>query len=83
MEKLIIKLIYKVKLDDIVSDFVEGTKKGLPTVCMIMFAFTVLVCAYNNGLIETVIAASKEFNIALTVFILYPHQFHATYYLLP
>lgn len=66
---LIIKLIYKVKLDDIVSDFVEGTKKGLPTVFMIMFAFTVLVCSYNSGFIETIIKATKDFNIALTALI--------------
>lgn len=66
---LIIKLIYKVNLDDIVSDFLEGTKKALPTVCMIMLALTVLVCSYNNGFIETIITATKDFNIAITALI--------------
>ena len=66
---LIIKLIYKVNLDDVISDFLEGTKKAIPTIFMIMFAFTVLVCSYNNGFIETIITATKDFNIALTALI--------------
>ena len=69
---LIIKFVYKVKFDDMLDGMVEGAKKMLPTAMLLMVAYTVLVCTYNNGFIETLITnASKngDINFALAILI--------------
>lgn len=52
----VIKLVYKVKLDDLMTDMAEGAKKLLPTAALMMLAFCILVCTYNNGFVETIIS---------------------------
>lgn len=63
---LIIKIVYKVKFSDAINEFAEGMKKALPTAAIIILAYTVLVCSYNNGFVETIIGYTSKFNIALT-----------------
>ena len=53
---VVIKLVYKVKLDDLMTDMAEGAKKLLPTAALMMLAFCILVCTYNNGFVETIIS---------------------------
>lgn len=57
---IIIKFVYKVKFDDLIDSMVEGAKKMLPTAMILMFAYTILVCTYNNGFIETIISNASE-----------------------
>lgn len=56
-----IKFICRIKFDELLSNMADGAKKILPTAMLIMLAYTVLVCTYNNGFIETIItnASSK------------------------
>lgn len=63
---IIIALINKIKLNDMIDNFVEGTKKALPTAALITVAYTVLVCAYNNGFLETIIADYGKFNYGIS-----------------
>lgn len=59
---LIIKLIYRIKFEDAMDGFVYGVKKLIPAVMISMLAYCVLVCCYNNGFFEAIIAnAGKEF----------------------
>jgi len=53
---IVIKIIYRIKIDDLISDMAEGAKKTLPTAALMMLAYCVLVCTYNNGFIETIIS---------------------------
>lgn len=53
---IIIKFVYKIKFDDLISDMAEGAKKTLPIAALMMLAYCVLVCTYNNGFIETIIS---------------------------
>lgn len=62
----IIALVNKVKLNDAVDNFVEGTKKMLPTAIVITIAYTVLVCAFNNGFLEVLITKYGKFNYGLS-----------------
>lgn len=65
---LIIKLVYKIKFNDMLDGMVEGAKKMLPTAMLLMLAYTILVCTYNNGFIETLITnASKNGDINFAV----------------
>lgn len=57
---IIVKFVYKVKFDDLLDSMVEGAKKMLPTAMILMLAYTVLVCTYNNGFIETIISNASE-----------------------
>ena len=53
---IIIKFVYKIKFDELLSDMAEGAKKMLPTAALMMLAYCILVCVYNNGFIETLIS---------------------------
>lgn len=63
---LVIALINKIKVNELVSNFVEGAKKLLPAAAIITIAFTVLVCAYNNGFLEVVITKYEKFNFGIS-----------------
>ncbi len=63
---LIIALVNKVKLDDVIDNYVEGAKKTLPTIILITIAYTVLVCAYNNGFLENLITKYGKFNYGIS-----------------
>lgn len=52
---VIIKFVYRIKFDDLINDIAEGAKKMLPTAALMMLAYAILVCTYNNGFIETII----------------------------
>lgn len=57
---LIIKFVYKIKFDELLEGAVEGAKKMLPAAFLMMMAYTVLICAYNNGFIETIITSAAD-----------------------
>lgn len=57
---IIIKFVYKIKFNDIFDYYVEGMKKTLPAILLIMLAYTVLVCTYNNGFMETIISSASD-----------------------
>lgn len=63
----IIKLIYKVKFDEVIDGFVNGSKKMIPAVMLMCLAFAVLVCTYNNGFISTIINAAADSKLGLNM----------------
>ena len=63
---IIIALINKMKANDAIDNFVEGAKKMLPAAALITIAYTVLVCAYNNGFYELVISTYGKFNYGVS-----------------
>ena len=63
---LIITLVYKIKINESIDNFVEGVKKLLPAATLITLAFTILVCSYNNGFYEVVIANYGKFNYGVS-----------------
>ena len=63
---LIIKIVYKIKLSDALEGFTDGMKKMLPTVCLVILAYSILVSAYNNGFMETIITKAGDFNLGIT-----------------
>ncbi len=62
----IIKLVSRMKYDEMVDAFVEGMKKMLPTAALIIVAYGVLVCSYNNGFMENLITKSEKFNYGIS-----------------
>lgn len=63
---LLIALVNKVNLNDAIDNYLDGAKKMLPTAGLIMLAYTVLVCSYNNGFIETIISNYGKFNYGVS-----------------
>ena len=57
---IIIKFVYKIKFDDMIDYFKEGMKKMLPAASVAVLAYTVLVCVYNNGFMETIITNATD-----------------------
>lgn len=65
---IVIKFVYRIKFDDLITNIAEGAKKMLPTAALMMLAYTVLVCTYNNGFVETIISkasANGEINFVV------------------
>lgn len=63
---LIIAIINRAKIDDSIDNFVEGCKKVIPAAILITVAYTVLVCAYNNGFLEGIISNYGKFNFGIS-----------------
>ena len=68
---IIIKLVYKIKLSDAIDGFVDGIKKMIPTVLLVILSYCVLVCVYNNGFVETIISKAGDFNLGITSLIVF------------
>ncbi len=65
----VMKFVYKVNTDDLIDGFIYGMKKLLPAVLVVMLAYAVLVCSYNNGFMETIITnAGKSFGGNVVVY---------------
>ena len=62
----VITLVYRVKFNEALDNFVVGMKKALPAATTLMLAYTVLVCAYNNGFFELVISNYGKFNFGIS-----------------
>lgn len=56
----ILMLIYRIKFDDAMDGFMYGVKKMLPATMLVILAYTVLVCSYNHGYIETLINMASD-----------------------
>lgn len=56
----ILKFVSKVKFSDLMDGFIYGVKKMVPAAMISMLAYTLLVCVYNNGMMETVISAAGD-----------------------
>jgi uncharacterized ion transporter superfamily protein YfcC len=65
---LIIKLVYNIKFDELLEGAISGIKKIMPAAVMVALAYTVLVCSYNNGFLETVITACDD-NVVLQLIV--------------
>ncbi len=63
---IIIALINKMKSNEVIDNFTEGAKKMLPAAALITVAYTVLVCAYNNGFFELLITNYGKFNFGIS-----------------
>lgn len=57
---LLIKCIYCVTFKELSKGFTYGVKKMIPAVMVLVLAYSILVAAYNNGFVETLIAKSGE-----------------------
>lgn len=51
----IVKLIYRVKFNEVISNFVNGAKKVVPMILLVMLTYAILVCAYNYGFMSSFI----------------------------
>ena len=63
---MIVTFINKMKVNDAIENFTEGAKKLLPAAAIITVAYSVLVCAYNNGFFELVISNYGKFNFGIS-----------------
>lgn len=57
---LIIKFIYRVKFSDLISNFVSGAKKMVPMILIVVISYSILVCAYNFGFMQSIITWLNE-----------------------
>lgn len=59
-------ILGKLKLNEFIDSFVEGTKKFLPVTGLLILSYTVLVTAYPNGFFEGIVTSYGKFNYAIS-----------------
>ena len=64
---LILKFIYRVKFDEAIDNFMNGAKKMIPTVFLVMLTSAILVCAYNFGFMSNIISLISESKLGLNI----------------
>ena len=52
---IVIKFIYRVKFNDVITNFVNGAKKVVPMVLLVVLSYAILVSAYNHGFMQSII----------------------------
>lgn len=57
---IVIKFVYRIKFNDMLDYCIEGMKKMLPSAFITMLAYTILICSYNNGFMDTVITSATD-----------------------
>ena len=57
---VIIKLVYRVKFNDVIANFVNGAKKVVPMILLVIMAYAILVSAYNHGFMQSIITWINE-----------------------
>lgn len=57
----VIKVVYRVKLSDATRNFVNGAKKMVPMILIVVIAYTILVSAYNHGFMASIITWLNDF----------------------
>ena len=57
---LLVKCFYHVKFSEFSKGFIYGVKKMVPAIMVLILAYSILVAAYNNGFIETLITKSAD-----------------------
>ena len=56
----ILMLVYRVKFDDAMDGFMYGVKKMLLAVLTVVMAYSILICSYNHGFVETLINMASD-----------------------
>ena len=64
---LLIKLVYKVKFSEVIDNFMNGAKKMVPMVFLIVLTYDILVCAYNHGFMSNIITWISESKLGINV----------------
>lgn len=64
---LITKFVYKVKFNEVIGNFVTGSKKMLGIVFLVIITYDILVCTYNHSFMSTIITWISETSVGLNV----------------
>ena len=63
---VIVAIVNRISIDDMLDNYTDGCKKALPAAALITIAYTVLVCSFNNGFLNHIIAETKTFNFGIS-----------------
>lgn len=64
---LITKFVYKIKFNEVIGNFVAGSKKMIGIVFLVVLTFDILVCTYNHSFMSTIITWISESAVGLNV----------------
>ena len=64
---LLIKFVYRVKFDEVINDFISGSKKMVPMVFLVILSYAILVSTYNHGFIANIINWVSDTKLGINV----------------
>ena len=57
---IVIKFIYRIKFNVALSNFVDGAKKVIPMILIVVLSYAILVSAYNHGFMQSIITLIND-----------------------
>lgn len=64
---LIIKFVYRIKFNEVIDNFVKGSKKMIQIIFLVMLTYAILVCTYNHGFMANIITWISESKLGINV----------------
>lgn len=64
---LLIKFIYKIKFNEVLDNFISGSKKMVPMVLLVILSYAILVSAYNHGFVANIINWINDSKLGINV----------------
>ena len=64
---LLIKFVYRVKFNEVINDFISGSKKMVPMVFLVILSYAILVSTYNHGFIANIINWVSDTKLGINV----------------
>ncbi len=64
---LLIKFIYKIKFNEVLDNFISGSKKMVPMVLLVILSYAILVSAYNHGFVANIINWVNDSKLGINV----------------
>ena len=64
---LLIKFVYRVKFDEVINDFISGSKKMVPMVFLVILSYAILVSTYNHGFVANIINWVSDTKLGINV----------------
>ena len=64
---LLIKFVYRVKFNEVINDFISGSKKMVPMVFLVILSYAILVSTYNHGFVANIINWVSDTKLGINV----------------
>ena len=64
---IVLKFIYRVKFNETINNFVNGSKKMISAVFLVVIAYAILVTAYNHGFMSNIITWVSESKLGMNI----------------
>lgn len=64
---ILIKVIYGIKFNEIIDNFMSGAKKMIPMIFLVVLTYDILVCTYNHGFVSNIVTWLADTKLGINI----------------